>query len=217
MSDPTNASPSADPGDLDSLLGTFRIILQKFLQGVDDMLPCRVVAFNGDRENPRVTVVPLVALVTTAGDIVQRAQISSVPVMQPGAGGVVLLFNIQPGDLGWIKANDRDISLFAQSMDTAAPNTKTMHSFEHGVFIPDSMRGWTVAGEDADAAVLQSLDGSTRLSINGSRVKMVSGSSSVTVSPAGVAIEGVLTINGQPYLGHVHDLPGGGTTLGVHV
>jgi hypothetical protein len=204
----SNADPSRDPGDDDSLLGTLNTVLRKFLQNTDDMLPARVVAY--DRVKNRAQVQPLIALVTTSGDQVQRAQIASVPVIQAGGGGFVLSFNLQPGNLGWIKANDRDISLFLQRFKGGPPNTKRMHSFEDAVFIPDVMTGYTLGGEDAEAAVLQSMDGAYKVSVGGGRVKLAAGGSSVTVSPSGVAIVGTLTINGQPYLAHQHQ-NGGGT------
>lgn len=211
----SNADPSRDPGDDDSLVGTFNTILRKSLQNTDDMLPARVVAF--DRVKNRVQVQPLVAMVTTSGQQVQRAQIASLPVVQIGGGGFVLNFNLQPGNLGWIKANDRDISLFLQRYKAGPPNTKRMHSFEDAVFIPDVMTGYTLGGEDAEAAVLQSLDGQFKVSVGGGRVKLAAGGNSVTVSPGGVAIVGVLTINGAPYLAHAHTgVQGGpGTSGGV--
>lgn len=158
-----HANPSRDPANDDSLLGMARQVLDKFLQGVDDMLPARVVAYN--RTTNRATVAPMVKVLTTDGRQITRAQIASVPVLRPGGNGVVLSFDLKAGDYGWIKANDRDISIVMQAYKDNAPNTLRKHSFQDAMFIPDAMTGVTVASEDAHNAVLQTLDGATRLAV----------------------------------------------------
>jgi len=231
MADP-HATPSRDPADDGSLLGMARAILDKFLQGVDDMLPARVVTY--DRAKNRATVVPLVKVLTTDNRQVRRAQIASVPVMQFGGGGAVLSLNLRPGDLGWIKANDRDISIVMQSYTDNAPNTLRKHSFQDAVFIPDVMHGIVTVGEDATNAVLQTLDGTVRVAIWPDRVKLSAGALSVTIGPAAIDVVGPVnfhntvrvdghstlvggaTIGGVPFGTHKHTgvQPGGGTSGG---
>ena len=181
MSDP-HALPSRDPADDGTLIGMVRQVLDKFLQGVDDMLPARVVSY--DRATNRATVVPMVKVLTTDGRQVTRAQIASVPVMLFGGGGVALSFDLPAGSLGWIKANDRDISIITQAYKDNAPNTLRKHSFADAVFIPDVMHGLTVPGEDATHATLQTLDGSVRVAIWPDRVKIAAGALSVSVGRA---------------------------------
>lgn len=158
-----HANPSRDPANDESLLGMARQVLDKFLQQIDDCLPARVVSY--DRTANRAMVVPLVKLLTTDNRQIGRAQIAAVPVMQFGGNGVALSFDLKAGDLGWIKANDRDISLILQAYKDNAPNTLRKHSFQDAVFIPDVMHGVIIAAEDAHNAVLQTLDGSTRLAV----------------------------------------------------
>lgn len=183
----SNAPPSRDPANDDTLIGFAREILGKFLQGVDDMLPARVIAVNPERT--RVQVQPLVKVVTTSGEAVSRAQLLSVPILSLGGGGFVLSFPVNTGDLGWIKANDRDIALFLQSYAESTPNTSRKHSFSDAVFIPDAMRGFTIAGEDADRVVLQSLDGAARISLGADAIKLSLGDDSVSLEA------GVLTVD----------------------
>lgn len=183
-----HANPSRDPANDDSLLGMARQVLDKFLQGVDDMLPARVVSY--DRATNRATVIPMVKLLTTDGRQIARAQIASVPVMQFGGGGCVLSFNLTPGDLGWIKANDRDISLMLQGYKDAAPNTLRKHSFADAVFIPDVMHGLTINAEDASHAVLQTLDGSVRIALWPDRLKLTAGALSMTMGPTETTFAG---------------------------
>ena len=74
--------------------------------------------------------------------------------------------------MGWIKANDRDISLFLQSYTNNRPNTVRLHTFEDAIFIPDIMTGYTINSEDADSMVIQNTTGTVRVSINDQRIKM---------------------------------------------
>ncbi len=217
----SNAPPSADPADADDLVGVMRTAQRKFLQGVDDCLPCVVIASNGDRSKQRVTVRPLVDMLTTDNRRVPRPQVASVPVMQFGAGGFVLSFVCKPGDLGWLKANDRDISLFLQGYAAGPPNTLRLHTFEDAVFIPDPMTGFSVGEEDAENAVLQNLAGTVRVSLGAASLTLeAAGAKTVysaagmvhTVGPvtiahtaAGLAITGgPVIINGIPFDTHRH-------------
>lgn len=185
MADP-HANPSRDPANDESLLGMARQVLDKFLQQIDDCLPARVVSY--DRATNRAMVVPMVKVLTTDNRQIGRAQIASVPVMQFGGNGAVLSFDLKAGDLGWIKANDRDISLILQAYKDNAPNTLRKHSFQDSVFIPDVMRGVTIAGEDAHNAVLQTLDGSIRVAIWPDRVKITAGALTAEVGPSNITL-----------------------------
>jgi len=197
-----HANPSRDPANDDSLLGFARQVLDKFLQGVDDMLPARVVSY--DRVKNRAVVVPMVKLLTTDNRQITRAQYASVPVLQLGGGGFVLSTNLKAGDLGWLKANDRDISLVLQAYKDNAPNTLRKHSFADAVFIPDAMRGITTVGGEAENFTLQSLDGSVRVSLGASSVNIVAPGASIKLSAAGVEMTGPVTINGIVFGTHKH-------------
>ena len=188
----SHANPSRDPANDDSMLGMANEILKKFLQKVDDMLPARVVSY--DRATNRAQVIPLVRVITTANQLVERPQVASIPVLQYGGGGFLLSFPLKPGNLGWIKANDRDISLVLQSYADNAPNTRRMHSFSDALFIPDVMTGYTLSEEDAENAVLQSLDGSVRVSLWADRLKLVAPGGSVVMDATGVHIAHGVTI-----------------------
>ena len=217
-----HSNPSRDPANDDSLLGMARQILDKFLAQIDDMLPARVVSY--DREANRATVVPMVKLLTTDNRQVGRAQVASVPVMMFGGDGVALSFNLKAGDLGWIKANDRDISLMTQGYKDSAPNTLRKHSFQDAVFIPDVMHGLTLDAEDQEHAVLQTLDGSVRVAIWPDRVKISAGSlygefgpANITLSNGGAGL--VISPSGATAQGHFSFPDGvsiGGIEFGTH-
>lgn len=198
-----NAPPSVDPANEGSLEGVIETIKKKFLQGIDDMLPARVMSY--DRTSNRATIQPVVAMVSTAGAQVQRAQIASVPVLLLGGGGHMLSFNLKAGDFGWLKANDRDTSLFLQSFGDGGPNTHRMHSFEDAMFIPDAMRNFVIDPEDEENAVFQTLDGSTRIALWADKIKLTSGDTTFEMGAAGVTFNGPsFKLNGKELINHVH-------------
>lgn len=177
-----NSPPSHNPSDNDSLFGVLRLALSKFLQNMDDMLPASVIAY--DAPTNTVQLQPLIPAVTTSNQIVPRAQIASVPVFQFSAGGFVLNFPCKTGDLGWIKANDRDISIFKQTGKQSAPNTQRKHSFEDAIFFPQAARSLIeIDPEDANNAVFQNYDGTVKIALWNTLIKIL--------APAGVGIGGI--------------------------
>lgn len=155
-------SPSMNQGELGTVVGTAKLILEKFLQGVNDMLPAVVISY--DRTSNRAKVQPLISIVTTKNQRVQRAPVASVPVLTLGGNGFVISCPLKAGDLGWIKANDRDISFFKKSYKNSPPNTRRKHSFEDAMFIPDIMlHGVTIAAEDVDNLVIQNSAGTAKM------------------------------------------------------
>lgn len=185
--------PSRNTADNGSLSGAMRLILTKFLQGVDDMLPAQIISYN--RASNIAQVQPLIPFVTTSNTLVNRAQVLSVPVLQIGGGGFVLSFPIVTGDLGWIKANDRDISIFKQTLQSSAPNTQRKHKFSDAMFIPDTMlKGVSIADDDAANLVIQNLAGTVKISLS---------STGITFTGPVIFNDGI-TIDGIPFDTHRH-------------
>lgn len=151
------------------MAAVMKSVMAKFLMTVDDMLPARVLAY--DDATGFATVQPIVQVGTTSGAKVSRAPIANIKTLRMGAGGFFIRFPIKAGDLGWIKANDRDISLILQSSGGEDwPNTKRLHSFSDALFIPDTFRGWAIDGGNIDALVIQSMDGTVCISVHNDKV-----------------------------------------------
>lgn len=165
-----NAPPSRNPTSDDSLLGVFNVVLRKFLQQQDDMLPAKVIAFN--RSQNIVQLQPQINMVTTINEVVARASLDNITVLTLGGGLAGISFNLNPGDTGWLKANDRDISIYKQNYEQGTPATGRMHSFEDAIFIPDVAINLTIASEDMQNAVFQRADGTVRISLWENLIKM---------------------------------------------
>lgn len=166
-----NNQPSIDPANNDTLAGVFQFALVKWLQRTNDMLPAKVIAFKAGSP-AYVQVQPMINTVGTSGLQTQQAQFPEIPVLSMGGGGFVMYFNLKPGDLGWIKANDRDISLYLQSLKASPPNTNRMHSFSDAIFIPGVLVQYVINPEDAGNMVLQSLDGTVKISLGAAKIKI---------------------------------------------
>jgi hypothetical protein len=179
MNSSTGNSPDIDPVNNETLAGSIRFAFRKLMQNVNGMLPAKVISY--DRTTNRVQVQLMIAVVTTQGAQISRPQLASIPVLLLGGGGYFLSFPLKEGDLGWVVANDRDISLFLQNYSETAPNTGRIKSFSDGVFIPSVMTDYTIGGDDADNAVLQSTDGT---------VKITLGTGKITISAPLVEIDG---------------------------
>jgi hypothetical protein len=177
--------PSIDPADEDSLTGAFRFILGKMLQDVNGMLPARVISY--DRTMNRAQVQPMIAVLTTDNSQISRAPIASVPVLNLGGGGILLNFKISAGDLGWILANDRDISLFLQSYDESKPNTLRKNSFSDSLFIPHIMTGYNTV-DDGELLSIQNLDGTVRIGVLADKIKIT--------APLGLEVDGPIAATG---------------------
>lgn len=197
--------PSRNPANDDGLLGALRIALQKHQQSVDGRLPVRVVSH--DRATNRVSVEHQIQIRTTDGQFINRSRVASVPALVLGAGGFFINFDIQPGNLGWIQACDRDISLFLQGYQKSPPNDGRLHDFSSGVFIPDVMTGYTINADDDGAMVIQNTAGTVRLSLSDSRIKAVVGGVDVLTLTNTAATFGVPIIdsNGVNHNTHSHE------------
>ena len=175
----SNAPPSGNPAGKYDLRSLLRLWWTKNLQKLDDMLPAKVIAYDAATNTAQVQ--PLISVVTTDNQLVQRAQVASVPVFQLSMGGFILNLPCNSGDLGWIKANDRDISLFMQTGQMSPPNTQRKHSFEDAMFIPQALRSLvTIASEDAGNMVLQNNGGTVKIALWPTLIKIL--------APAGVGI-----------------------------
>lgn len=183
-----------DPANNDSLAGTVGAMINKNNMNTNDMLPCQVIAY--DKDSKRVQIQHLIMQKTEDGQLLSRGQVASIPVLNLGGGGVVLHFNILPGDLGWIKANDRDISLFLSTYKKSKPETNRKKSFSDAMFIPDCMTGYVIDEEDENNCVLQTKDGSVKISIGENTIK-IKASENVIIESQGdaeITVDGMATV-----------------------
>lgn len=161
---------SRNNNDDDLLTGAFNVMFNHINKKMQNSLPVKVTKISEDRKF--VDVQPQILVVDSEGGTIIRGEIKGIPVVTSGAGNFLISFNISVGDLGWIEASDRDISLFKQSYDQSKPNTKRMHNFSDSRFIPDIMTNFTIDDEDSDSMTIQNRDNTVKISLNNDRVKI---------------------------------------------
>lgn len=163
--------PNTDQANEGSLSGTLAAFLRSMLMEIDDMLPATVVSY--DDATNRAVVRPLIMMGTTSGQKINRASVANIPVFRFGGGGFFIRMPIKPGDFGWLKANDRDISLMMQRGGLEDwPNTQRLHSFSDAMFFPDTLKDWLIDGDNVAAMVLQNMSGSVCIALHEDRITM---------------------------------------------
>ena len=164
-----------------SFVNGMRQVLDLHALRSEKMVPAKVVSY--DRASNTATVQPMLMLVDMNENTRSRGQISELPVFSFGGGGFHINFPLKPGDLGWMIAADRDISLFMKNLEEARPTTLRRHKFNDGWFIPDVFRKYTIDGADTNAMVIQSTDGKTRISISDGKVDITAPTSVTVTTP----------------------------------
>lgn len=191
--------------------GVLDLAIREALLDNDDMLPARIVSWDNKINRAQVEILYMVTM--TDGSVHQMEAPAEVPTFVLGAGDLVLVWPLKPGDLGWIKATDRDISLFLQSYDVYHGAQSRIHCFEDGIFIPDAMKDFVMV--DKAAVCLQTKDGSTAIAVKSGSIKLTVGDTILTVTAAGIQsnkpINAPQFTNGAVNLiGHIHTNPEGG-------
>lgn len=216
--------PSKDPADNGTLSGLLNISNRKAALADQTQLPCVVISYS--RATGRATVRPLISMLTTSGKLVARPAIASVPVLALGGGGFTLTFPLKAGDLGWIEASDRDISLFMQSKADSAPNTLRIHNFADGRFIPDAFAAYTFdAADDGSSMVLQSYDGTVKIALDPAAIRLIAPTVKVQASTLFTVTAPAISLNqtgggvGTTFTGSPVVMPNaiiGGVTQSTH-
>lgn len=179
----------------DLLSELVRDILAASKRCIEVSIPCIVTKVTS---RTKVSVRPLIKIVAKDGKAYDRDIIEGVPMFTAGAGDKFVSFPVAVGNLGWLDASDRDISLFIQSYEISEPPTSRMHSFSDARFIPDIMTNITVATEDSAAIVIQNRGGTVKIALDDSEIRIknnavslvVDGSSVTGIAPGGFDLNG---------------------------
>lgn len=179
--------------------------MHRFMQGKqidhESCLPAIVQSY--DRKNNIAVVQPLIKYLMIDGKTASRVPMANVPVLALGGGGFFINFPLKAGDLGWILATDRDISLFKQTLsEQPPPDGGPMHKFESSMFIPDVFRQYTVNAADSAAMVISTTDGNTRISIKPGEIDIIAPTTVLVTTPLAVfskdvQIKGNLSVTGN--------------------
>jgi phage baseplate assembly protein gpV len=166
----TGVPLSYDFANKGTITGLLQAAHRKLVMNTDDMMPAKIVSYN--RTTNMATVQPQIHMLTNDNTLVTRGPVASIPVLALGGGGFFINFPLMAGSKGWIKASDRDITAYLQSGGASGPASTRLHSFEDGLFIPDVLAGYVLAGEDANNCVLSSIDGTVKVTLSSTTVTL---------------------------------------------
>lgn len=173
--------------DFENLLPELvKVIIDATKRSLEVSIPCVVTRVIG---RTKVDVKPLIKIVAQNGASMDRAIIEGLPVFTAGAGGKFMSFPVTVGDIGWLDACDRDISLFLQSYDDVEPPSNRMHTFSDARFVPDIMTNITIAEEDTSSIVIQTRDGSVKIALDDGEIRINNNDVSLVVT--GSAVNGI--------------------------
>lgn len=213
-----NTFPSVRQADEGGLTGLIKTALEKQAQSTDGMMPVEVVAY--DRAKNRATVRHLIQMQGTDGQAVDRANVAEVRVYQFGNGKFAMSLPIKPGDKGWLKAADRDLSNFQERLEKGTPNTRRMHSFQDSIFMPDAMAMGDVPAPESDRVVIGNTGGGTILSFDDDGFYFTVGGVSVNITADGVTVTGGMITHDTLDIGSTHrhrDVTPGAANTGIPV
>jgi hypothetical protein len=236
----TNPLINTRPGEKSRLVAALEAFTRQNAMTDDNVLPAKVIAY--DRVKNVVQVQPLIKIVTTQNNTISRNALANVPALSLGGGGFNINFPLKEGDLGWILACDRDYANFLQTLQESAPNSTRIHDFGDSWFVPDVFRQYTINSQDADnaAMVIQSVDGTTRISIWENNIQITAPAQVTVDSPqttftgsvlieneltvqqaatfdGNATVDGTLTVDGIDVNthGHISESPGNRTAGGM--
>jgi len=202
--------PSYNPADINSESGQQDFLFDKFAGRIEKIAPAQIVSY--DRQKNRAEVQILNQSITSEGGKISRKVLNDIPALMLYGGGYVLSFPIKEGDIGWICAADRNISIFKQTLKMFAPATYEKHKYKDSFFVPNYINGFTYTTDDENAVLLTSTDGLTKISIKDGQT---------TITSANITLNGNLTVNGtvatSSTITAVGEITGNGIQLSTHV
>lgn len=185
--------PSTNPADLSTLVGLLSASFRKQMEELDGAIPASVIKMDETRGYVQVQL--QIKILGTTGQSYSERQIAKVKAQMFGGGGFIMSFPYKEGDKGWVIAGDRDTSLYFQTGAEAPPNTSRIKSFSDGVFIPDNLLEVMFASEDMANFVLQSLDGTIKLTMGTEAITLKFQDNSIVLNGVNTTITGPVIIN----------------------
>ncbi len=155
--------PSINPAEAKDLAGLLNFLEKTIFLHLEKVTPAQIISY--DRETNRASVQILNYSITSDGQKITRKPEYDIPVTVLGAGGFCFGFPVKQGDIGFLIAADSDISIFKKLLQLFAPAVYQRHKYKNSVFMPLIINGFTLTEDDAEAVLLTSLDGSTKISL----------------------------------------------------
>lgn len=149
----------------------WRNLMRNYGLELETVIPAVVVSY--DRAKNIVTCQPAINRTDLDGNSIQRTLLI-VPCFNPAGSSIGINFPLSAGDTGWVIASDRDTENFVGTLKVANAKTANIHKYSFGFFIPDKIHDFVINPEDDGALVIETVDGTTRISIKGGQITLTS-------------------------------------------
>jgi len=185
-------------------------IIEYNLNKVSTALPCVVVGVSGNS----VDVKPALLIKYRDGSISEPATLLNIPLVMPGSSTALVNIPVKVGDIVLCVFSMRGLDTFKAGDGTpAAPTDFRMFDKRDAIAIPGifpfemhpNLKRVLPFNPDA-LSLTQDIGLPTEsiVELSDAGIALKQGATSVVVSSAGVAITGLLTINGVPFPLHTH-------------
>ena len=167
----------------------WQFLWEQAVKTIHTAIPAEVVSYSPSTK--RASVQPLLRMVLTTGEELRYPPIPDVPVLQPSAGGMAILFPVTAGDPVMLLVAERGIAAFKASYSEEAPDPTPFFSTRDAVALL-GFGAVNVTPVDTNSLSLQTEDGQTSLTIGPGEVSMSAGGNVLRLTGSG------LTLNGAP-------------------
>lgn len=195
--------PSYNPSDIQDRAGFLKFFGSKLSSKIQKVIPAQIISY--DRSANRAVIKVLALDITSTGEKLEMKPIPNIPVLNLAGGGFVFSFPVQEGQIGWLICADKDISVFKSVLSLFTPASYRQHQYEDGFFVPDNLNGFEVPANEANAVILTSLDGATKITLQNGQAVITASS---TVINGNLTVNGTITASG--------DVTGAGISLSTH-
>jgi hypothetical protein len=209
---------STDPADwADPGAQAVRLVRQ-MLQAVHTAIPVKVLSCTnngGVAAIGRVTVIPMIEMVSDLGQASTRAKLVDLPYMRVQAGANAVIMDPQEGDIGIAVFSEKDISGMLEAQGAAPPGSARVFDMADGVYL------YSIVGAAPTQFVQFSADGiaitsPTKVTIQAPEVEITAPDVKVTASSKITFLTPSFMLNSIDLVTHRHNgvIPGGGTSGG---
>ena len=235
---PSNSSQTGygqqDPSTGTADFNAISFVVRQMLARMDTMKLVEVVkvtAGTGDgvvKKAGTVDVKPLVSQIDGNGNPVPHGTVHGIPWARQQGGKNAVVVDPEVGDIGYVIASDRDISVVKKTGKAGNPGSRRLYSIADGVYVggvlavaPEQYLVFTADGcrlvtKDAGSIVFSKDDGVKLVDKTGNEVTMTA--EGITLKPSGalpVKVQGNLIVTGNLQLGGVIKSEVGGAFAGT--
>lgn len=206
--------PRINYAALDNKVEFYENLIDRAVERIGVSLPCRIEKY--DRATHLADLRVMINWELLDGQIIEGCTIYDVTIRRMYAGGFVIDFPIQVGDLGWLIATDRDLDTTKANRIPSLPSSPFRNTYASGFWIPDlwgseddlnnanpeEMRiPLKIDSSDEGRLVIQNAKGTQKISVGQDDIKVFATTATVTAESVNIkgntSIDGTLTVTGD--------------------